>query len=208
MRTDIRTVHSGVVDFDAIILTGGTGQRLGGVDKAALRVDGTSLLERTLDAVSAAQGVVLVGGRQAGDADERITVVREQPAGGGPAAAIGAGVNALDGSSSVVVVVACDMPGIALAIPVLLHALASTPEADGVLARDGHQIQYLVGAHRSAAMRAAVQSHDTLHGSSVRALMDALALHVVDVPTGSTADIDTWEDAATAGASLDSTGDA
>lgn len=196
------------MDFDAIILAGGAGKRLGGVDKAALSIGGRTLLERTLDAVSGARQVVVVGEQPAAAADERVTVVRERPAGGGPAAAIGAGVKALEGSASVAVVLACDMPGIATVLPVLLDALASAPAADGVLARDGDRVQYLAGVHRLTALRAAVESHDTLQGASVRALMDALDLHTVDVPTGSTADIDTWDDAATAGASLDPIADA
>ena len=191
------------MDFDAIILTGGAGQRLGGVDKAAMTIDGRTLLDRTLDAVSGARQVVVVGEQPAGAADERFTVVRERPAGGGPAAAIGAGVNALTGSETVVVVLACDMPGIAAALPVLFDQLVSTSDGDGVLARDGNRIQYLAGAHRGAALRAAVESQETLHGASVRALMGALDLRVVDVPAGSTSDIDTWADAATAGVSVE-----
>ena len=118
--------------------------------------------------------------------------------GGGPAAAIGTGVTALEGSTPVVVVLACDMPRIATAIPVLLGALGSAPGADGVLARDGGRVQYLAGVHRLTALRAAVERRDSLHGASVRSLMDDLVLHVVDVPAGAAADIDTWDDVADA----------
>jgi molybdopterin-guanine dinucleotide biosynthesis protein A len=45
----------------AVVLAGGTGARLGGVDKAALEVDGVTLLERTLTATMAATEVVVVG---------------------------------------------------------------------------------------------------------------------------------------------------
>lgn len=193
--------------FDAIILAGGAGKRLGGVDKGALSIDGRTLLDRVIDAVSGARRVVVVGEPPTTAGDARITVVRERPAGGGPAAAIGAGVATLQGSAAVVVL-ACDMPGIAAALPPLLDGLASMPEADGVLARDGDRIQYLAGVHRLAALRAAVEGRGTLHGTSVRELMGALDLRVVDVPAGSTSDIDTWDDATAAGASVEPSADA
>lgn len=175
------------MDFDAIVLTGGGATRLGGVDKSALRIDGRSLLDLTLDAVGVARRVVVVGPGG----------VSEQPPGGGPAAAIGAGVAALADdpeAADVVVVLACDMPGVAAAVPVLLSA------GPGSLARDGERVQYLAGVHDVVALRGAVAEHaHRLHGLSVRALFDGLDLRVVDVPAGSTSDIDTWSDAERAG---------
>lgn len=50
-----------MIRFDAIILAGGRGSRLGGVDKGALPVGGRALLDRVLDAARAAERVVVVG---------------------------------------------------------------------------------------------------------------------------------------------------
>jgi len=47
--------------FDAIVLTGGAASRLGGADKPALEVGGTTLLERVLAAVADAGRIVVVG---------------------------------------------------------------------------------------------------------------------------------------------------
>ena len=47
----------------AIILTGGTGARLGGTDKAALEIAGSTLLERALTATACCSSVVVVGGQ-------------------------------------------------------------------------------------------------------------------------------------------------
>lgn len=175
------------MDFDAIVLTGGGATRLGGIDKSSLRVDGRTLLDVTLDAVDGARRIVVVGPGG----------VSEQPPGGGPAAAIGAGVVALAAdpeAADVVVVLACDMPGIAAAVPVLLVA------GPGSLAREGDRVQYLAAVHDVPALRGAVDEHaHHLHGLSVRALLDGLDLHLVDVPAGSTADVDTWADADRAG---------
>lgn len=202
--------HSSLVDFDAIILTGGAATRLDGADKASLLIDGRTLLERTLDAVHGARRVMVVGAApKETSTDQRVAFVREKPVGGGPAAAIGAGVRALGDGPSVVVVLACDMPGIAAALPTLLDTLASAPTSvPGVLARDGDRTQYLAGAHRVAALRAAIERHASLHGASVRSLLADLGPHVVDVPGGSTADIDTWDDAVAAGVTVEPIADA
>ncbi|MFZ2514092.1 MAG: NTP transferase domain-containing protein, partial [Candidatus Lutibacillus vidarii] len=43
-----------MIRHDAIVLAGGRGSRLGGVDKGAVPVAGRALLDRVLDAVSGA----------------------------------------------------------------------------------------------------------------------------------------------------------
>ncbi len=47
--------------YDAIVLAGGSGRRLGGVDKADIRVGEQTLLDRALDAVAEATKRVVVG---------------------------------------------------------------------------------------------------------------------------------------------------
>jgi molybdopterin-guanine dinucleotide biosynthesis protein A len=92
--------------FDAIVLAGGAGRRLGGVDKATIDIASRQLLDRALDAVSSAQHVVVVG--PARTLPVHIAQVSETPPGGGPVAAVAAGLARLE--SPVVVVLACDMP--------------------------------------------------------------------------------------------------
>jgi molybdopterin-guanine dinucleotide biosynthesis protein A len=80
--------------FDAVILAGGSGRRLGGVDKGALVVAGLPLLDRVLLASAAARRTVVVG-------EPRPTVrsvvwAREDPPGGGPLAGLAAGMAELD----------------------------------------------------------------------------------------------------------------
>ncbi|MEO7126392.1 MAG: nucleotidyltransferase family protein [Nakamurella sp.] len=75
-----------------ILLTGGAGRRLGGVDKASIDVGGDTLFDR---AVAAALGrpVVVVGPERL--TQHSVTFTREDPPGGGPAAGIAAGVLAV-----------------------------------------------------------------------------------------------------------------
>lgn len=81
-----------MIRFDAIILAGGRGSRLGGVDKGALTIGGRSLLDGVLEATLAADQVVVVGD---GPVPRGVLLTREDPVFGGPAAAVVAGLRAL-----------------------------------------------------------------------------------------------------------------
>lgn len=78
--------------MSAVILAGGNGTRLGGVDKPGLALDGRSLLDRAIAAVPGGR-VVVVGPPRRTVGDVIRTV--EDPPGSGPAAAIAAGIVAL-----------------------------------------------------------------------------------------------------------------
>jgi molybdopterin-guanine dinucleotide biosynthesis protein A len=81
--------------MDAIVLAGGRGARLGGVDKADLVVGGQTLLERALAATAGANRTVVVGPRR--PTSRPVTWAREHPPGGGPVAALAAGLEHVDG---------------------------------------------------------------------------------------------------------------
>jgi molybdopterin-guanine dinucleotide biosynthesis protein A len=199
--------------IDALVLAGGRSARLGGFSKAALQYRGSSLLARTVDAVGGARGTVVVGSVPSDiHLPASVAVTREQPPFSGPAAAIGAGLAALDALASdepaeVLVVVACDMPNVDGAMRALWASLPLGHSADGIIALDatGHH-QPLVAMYRANALRGAVDSFrgsGTLDGLSVRALVAGLHLVAVPVPEGSTDDVDTPEDAARAGIEID-----
>lgn len=179
---------------DALILAGGRSSRLGGSGKQKLRMAGSTLLERTVDAVrsAGARRIVVVGD----DPVDGATTVRESPAFAGPVAAISAGMRALDTSADAVLVLACDMPGIAAALPDLVDAFAG----DGVVAVDGGRPQQLVLAVSPAALTRALAALPTVVDAPVRDLLRHLALREQDVAAGSTDDIDTWDDAVRFGA--------
>lgn len=190
---------SPLFSFDAIIVAGGRATRLGGIDKSALVFDGRSLLQRSLDAVSAAHDVSVVGGADDLDLPPYVTRTRENPRWGGPAAAIAAGVASLLRSASAhTVVVAADLPRVGDALPLLLEAAGELGGADdGVTAVDGTgRRQPLLAVYRTASLRSAVSRTPATENLSVRALLDPLALRELAVPTDWCADVDTPEDAA------------
>src|SRR3954471_2578347 len=95
----------------AIVLSGGAGSRLGGVDKSALIVGGMPMLDRVAAAVEGLP--VVLGGPRRWLAWPAINT-REYPPGGGPAAGVAAGVAALPpvARDQLVVLLATDLPGI------------------------------------------------------------------------------------------------
>src|SRR6478672_494384 len=105
--------------YDAIVLAGGAATRLGGAAKPQLTVGGRTLLARAVAAVPDAGRVVVVGPRQPVDAP--VVFCREEPPGGGPVAAIAAGLPHT--SADVLVVLAADLPWVAPAVPLLVAAL-------------------------------------------------------------------------------------
>lgn len=217
--------------LDAIVLAGGRSSRLSGVPKAQLLWRGATLLQNAVDAAlqGGARRVVVVGpdapgapGAHVSDAqgtdaqgpdaqgpDARVRFTREDPPFGGPAAAIGAGVRALEGQQApatdvadVVLVLACDMPEIAGAVSALVESL---PFAgfDGALLVDSFGMrQPLAAVYSRRALADAVEAlraSGTLDGASMRSLITPLDLRELSDAAGSTSDVDTWPDAAAFG---------
>ncbi|MCX5068306.1 NTP transferase domain-containing protein [Micromonospora lupini] len=94
--------------YAAVVLAGGAARRMGGVDKPARPVGGLSMRDRVLAAVGDAAPRVLVGPGD-GVADG-VRVTREDPPGGGPVAAMAAGLALLDPDTTLVAVLAADLP--------------------------------------------------------------------------------------------------
>ena len=174
-------------DWDAIVLAGGRGSRLGGVDKAALEFDGETLLARTLRAVEGANRVIVVGDPK--PAPEGTIVVQEEPRFAGPAAAIGAAMAEV--RESYVFLVSCDHPFLADAVDLLLDETSG----DGVIAVDGDgRRQYLMSVLDAAALRASIATQATLVDLPVRSLLVPLELMEIPIPPRAALDIDTWHD--------------
>ena len=92
-----------------IVLAGGAGRRMGGVDKAALLVGGVRLLDRVLEAARPVCDRLVVVGPVRPTAVDGVTFVTEAEPGGGPGAAVAAGLAAAPGAG-VVLVLAADLP--------------------------------------------------------------------------------------------------
>ncbi|RIW42216.1 bifunctional protein IspD/ispF [Micromonospora endophytica] len=84
--------------YAALVLAGGAGRRMGGRDKPTLPVGGVPMRERVLAEVADASPRILVG---PGPAPQGVRLTREVPPGGGPVAAIAAGLALLDTTTPV-----------------------------------------------------------------------------------------------------------
>jgi molybdopterin-guanine dinucleotide biosynthesis protein A len=177
----------------AVLLAGGAGSRLGGVDKAALRLRGATLLDRALEALEGIDVVVV------GPPRGLVRVVRESPAGSGPAAAVVAGLAALRDADEVLLL-AVDLPRLPEALPLLLAA-ASGPDGAVVVDADGRH-QWLLGRYRAAALRNAAAALGDPAGRALRALVGGLDVAAVRLPPGLELDVDTVADARRAGVVL------
>jgi molybdopterin-guanine dinucleotide biosynthesis protein A len=185
------------MDFDAVVLAGGRGSRLGGVSKAQLRQRGMSLLSLALRATAGARNVIVVGDVERAPG---YRVARENPPYAGPVAAIAAGLSALGPESSpLTLVLACDMPGAVEGVELLLKHTLDLHLLDGAIAVDANnREQYLLALYSTAALANHLATM-VVNDASMRQLRHGMNLERVLVPAGSTADVDTWADAATLG---------
>lgn len=133
-----------------MVLSGGTSRRLGR-DKATTHLGGRSLIERTVSQVPPDVPVIVVGPPVEALVG-RVQVIREEPPGSGPLAAIGAG--AALATTPLVGVLATDMP---FAVPVVAGAL-------------GH----LAGILASGAQTALTGSPSVLDRADAVVLVDAV----------------------------------
>lgn len=179
----------------AVILTGGTGVRLGGVDKASIEIAGQTLLEHALTATAVADEVVVVGAQV--PTSRPVTWTREDPPGGGPAAGLLAGLDALAFRPELVCVLAVDMPRFSAGtVARLVDVLVSSEEADAAcLVDEEDQKQWLAGVYRYDALAGARPAdREDEHGLSTRKML--MPLRIVGVPAveGEARDVDTWAD--------------
>ncbi|MER7790354.1 NTP transferase domain-containing protein [Streptomyces sp. NPDC097640] len=186
--------------YDAVILAGGAARRLGGADKPALRVGARPLLDRVLGACRGAGRTVVVGPRR--PTARPVDWTREEPPGGGPVAAVDAGVRRT--TAPVVLVLSADLPFLTDdTVGALVQGLG---QAEGVLLTDsGGREQPLVAAYRAEPLRREIAllaaEHGGLAGLPLRLLTAELTLARLHHPTASF-DCDTWEDITTARARI------
>jgi molybdopterin-guanine dinucleotide biosynthesis protein A len=199
----------------AIVLAGGAGRRLGGADKAALDVGGRTLLERALDAVSGVPAVVVGPARPLAAG---VFGVCENPAGGGPAAGLVAGLAALEARLGVpalggvprtggplsgevpwralILVLAVDHPGVSPAtFSRLVAALRPAGLRGAVLVSAGRR-HYGVGVYSADALRWSRSQRPSWHGAALRSLLGLIVDVEVAATESEAEDVDSPEDLA------------
>ncbi len=188
------------MEFDAVVLAGGAGTRLGGADKAGLRVGGISLLDRVLAASAGARHTVVVGAQR--PTARVVTWTLEQPPGGGPMAGLAAGIAVLERVTrpAPVLVLATDLPQLrSHDVGRLVEALAGAgPRVEGaVFVDDDRQPQPLAAIYRRDALAQVLADQQPVANRPMRAMLSRLALiEIADL--GASTDVDTAEQLAAA----------
>jgi molybdopterin-guanine dinucleotide biosynthesis protein A len=191
-----------------MVLTGGTSRRLGR-DKATVHLQGVPLVARLVAQLPDDVPLVVVG-PPLEDLPRPATFTRESPPGGGPLAAIGAGLTLVD--TPAVAVLAVDVP---FGIPVARAAahricvVETDNSIDGIdyagrgvdavvpVDPDGFA-QPLCAAYRTDALREVVAALGPLADLPVRALLPHLRVMEWPVPAAALADVDTVDQLAAA----------
>jgi molybdopterin-guanine dinucleotide biosynthesis protein A len=125
-----------------------------------------------------------------------VTWTREDPAGGGPAAGLLAGLDRFLQTPDLVVVLAVDMPRVnAGTVARLTWAVEADPAADGdVLVEAAVRRQTLAAVYRHSALVAVrPDDREDEHGLPVRGLVGDLRLLEVPAVGDEARDVDTWE---------------
>ncbi|MFD7687611.1 NTP transferase domain-containing protein [Streptomyces sp. NPDC059781] len=188
--------------YDAVVLAGGAARRLGGADKPGVRVGGRALLDRVLAACAGARTTVVVAGAR--PTARPVIWAREEPPGGGPLAALAAGLRHT--TADQVVLLSADLPFLDRRTVRGLLAPLRHGTADGVLLTDSDgRDQPLVAAYRTGPLRRELAvltgRHGELTGLPLRRLTGVLDLTRIPDPVASF-DCDTWDDIATARARI------
>ncbi|MFG3224462.1 molybdenum cofactor guanylyltransferase [Kitasatospora sp. NPDC048194] len=180
--------------YDVIVPAGGAARRLGGADKPGLSVGGTTLLDRVLAACTGARTTVVVGPARP-TARTGVRWTREQPPGGGPVAAVAAGLGLV--TADTVLLLAADLPFLdRRTVDRLAGALdaAGPTVAAAVLVDAGGRDQPLAAAYRTAPLRTALAALGDPAGLPLRRLVGGLPRLPVADTDDVAHDCDTWED--------------
>jgi molybdopterin-guanine dinucleotide biosynthesis protein A len=162
--------------WSAMILTGGRSSRFGS-NKSLAMLNGQSLLSRLLSELAENIEVVIVGPTFESQS-RSLKFIQENPVGGGPVAAVDAGLAMID--TEFVALLATDMPFAAA----VLHELANSLEAslDGLIPLDAEGVpQTLCAIYRTSALRNALVKLGNPQGRSMRSLVELLELKEIEL---------------------------
>lgn len=183
----------GTAGFSGVLLSGGTAARMDGIDKSSLELGGRTLLEICLEALIDAEEVVVVGPPSV-PTTRPVTFTREDPPFGGPVAGLLTGLDALLRPTTLIAVLAVDMPHVS---PATFGRLREAARGrDGAFLVDEGGRRQLCGVLAATALARARPPLEEQHGMSLRALLSDLDLAGITGTRDEPRDIDTWTDLA------------
>lgn len=179
---------------DVIIVAGGRGSRMGGIDKATVKVDGRRLIDIQLDALTSLPEIneIVVVSTRGLELRPGITLAQEDPPFAGPLAAVVAGVKSVRTPAQRTLLLSVDAPQAPDMLPLLQDALGDNDAA--MVVSDGFR-EPLLALWDSDSLRSAIDGLETVENRPVKLLYEDISL--IEVPgNGAERDYDTLKELA------------
>ncbi len=186
-------------EFAAVVLAGGAARRMGGAAKPAVRVGGTPLLTRVLEAAERARPRIVVGPLELTPLlPSGVSLTIEEAPGTGPVAGLAAGVHLLTDTVQDVAVLGSDLPFVTANVLDRLRAELSGSVEAAVLVDNSGRPQWMCSVWHRTALVHRLERLGDLAGRSMRELVDGAQVQylTIQVPSGPPPwfDCDTDED--------------
>lgn len=165
------------VNFSALILTGGTSSRFGS-DKSQALIGDHSLIENILNGMPPEVEIVIVGPRLP-QISRTARFTQEEPIGGGPVAAISAGLTLIE--TEFVAIFATDMPFAALFLKTLIDNFPQGEDVTIPLDSQGFR-QPLCALYRTNSLRRAMIDIGNVSSQSMKRLLGYLDVKELSLP--------------------------
>ncbi len=173
-------------EFAAVVLAGGAARRMGGAAKPAVRVGGTPLLTRVLNAARHARPRIVVGPLELTPLlPSGVSLTIEEMPGTGPVAGLAAGVHLLTDIVQEIAVLASDLPFVNAEILDRLRAGLSGSAEVAVLDDDSGRPQWLCSVWRHEALVDRLARLGDPSGRSMQDLVDGAQVQHLRLPAPS-----------------------
>lgn len=133
-----------IPSITGLMLAGGRGQRMGGIDKGLIQLKGKTLAARTLSRLAQQTAAQFISANRSNDGYQALGVkvlADRRPDYPGPLAGIEAGLH--DSTTDLVLVVPCDAPLLPIDLAERLLLAMQAHQAEIALASDGERPQFL-----------------------------------------------------------------
>lgn len=159
----------------AAILVGGRAERLGGRDKSAIQVDGTSMLERQLAVLGELSDDLLIVGSVGQPAQGGARQIEDRVPGCGPIGGLDAALRSARDHE--ILILACDMPYVTARF--LAYLLAHAAGVDAVVPRTERGYHPLCGVY-TRACQAVVEQRLAARKFAMLGVLDAVRVRTVE----------------------------
>lgn len=161
----------------AIILAGGRGSRMGYVDKGLVELDGKRLIEHVIDRIRDYVNELIISCNRNLDEYQRYGAVVPDREPGFPGPLMGILSASTQVSTSLCLVVPCDMPG--LPEDLCRRLVAGLGSHDACVVHDGHRLQPLVALIRRQVI-GSIDDYLSSGNSSVKGWLDRIGTVTLD----------------------------